>query len=66
MLAAGETSVVELARVVPRTASRRLDERLHAFLTLTPEVALERAEELDVHRATGAPQQCRRRASRSR
>ena len=30
-----------------------VDERLHAFLTRTPEVALERAEELDVHRTTG-------------
>jgi aspartyl-tRNA(Asn)/glutamyl-tRNA(Gln) amidotransferase subunit A len=33
-----------------------VDDRVNAFLTLTAEVALERAAELDAHRATGARQ----------
>ena len=33
-----------------------VDDRLGAFLTLTPEVAQERAEQLDTYLATGAPQ----------
>src|ERR687888_618538 len=33
-----------------------VDDTIRAFLTRTPEVALERAAELDAHRATGAPQ----------
>ena len=56
LLRAGETSAVEITRsCLERTEA--VDERLHAFLTRTPEVALERAEELDVHRTSGAPQQ---------
>ena len=55
LLRAGETSAVEITRsCLERTEA--VDERLHAFLTRTPEVALERAEELDVHRNSGAPQ----------
>jgi aspartyl-tRNA(Asn)/glutamyl-tRNA(Gln) amidotransferase subunit A len=33
-----------------------VDDTIRAFLTRTPEVALERAAELDAHRGTGAPQ----------
>jgi len=33
-----------------------VDDEVRAFLTRTPEVALERAAELDAHRGTGAPQ----------
>jgi aspartyl-tRNA(Asn)/glutamyl-tRNA(Gln) amidotransferase subunit A len=33
-----------------------IDDTIRAFLTRTPEVALERAAELDSHRGTGAPQ----------
>jgi aspartyl-tRNA(Asn)/glutamyl-tRNA(Gln) amidotransferase subunit A len=33
-----------------------VDDTIRAFLTRTPEVALERAAELDTHRGTGAPQ----------
>ena len=33
-----------------------VDDDVRAFLTRTPEVALERAAELDAHRGTGAPQ----------
>jgi len=54
-LRAGEFTAVEvtessLARI------EAVDDRVKAFLTPTPEVALERAAELDVHRAAGAPQ----------
>ena len=54
MLAAGEVSAVEilgssLARI------DEVDDELHAFLTLTPQLARERAEELDVYRSSGAP-----------
>ena len=44
-----------------RSSSRRsgaidaVDDRVSAFLTPTPQLAHERAEELDVYRATGAP-----------
>jgi aspartyl-tRNA(Asn)/glutamyl-tRNA(Gln) amidotransferase subunit A len=54
-LASGEVKAVE----VTESCLRRIEEvedRLHAFLTLTPEVALERAAELDAYLATGAPQ----------
>jgi aspartyl-tRNA(Asn)/glutamyl-tRNA(Gln) amidotransferase subunit A len=53
-LGAGEVSAVEilessLARI------EAVDDEVHAFLTRTPELARERAEELDVYRSTGAP-----------
>ncbi len=54
-LRAGEITAVELAE----SSLRRLDavdERLNAFLTPTPQVALERAGELDAYLSTGAPQ----------
>ena len=54
-LRAGEITAVELAE----SSLRRLeevDERLNAFLTPTPQVALERAAELDAYLSTGAPQ----------
>ncbi len=52
MLSAGETSSVEItAACIERTDD--VDDRLHAFLTRTPEVALERAEQHDtLHRTT--------------
>ncbi len=43
-------------RVLARAGSRPSTTSVHAFLTRTPEVALERAAELDAHRGTGAPQ----------
>jgi aspartyl-tRNA(Asn)/glutamyl-tRNA(Gln) amidotransferase subunit A len=54
MLSTGEVSAVEilgssLARI------DEVDDELHAFLTLTPQLARERAEELDVYRSSGAP-----------
>ena len=54
-LAAGEITTVELtesslARV------EAVDDRVKAFLTLTPELASERAAELDTYLSTGAPQ----------
>ena len=54
-LAAREITAVELtesslARV------QAVDDRVKAFLTLTPEVAAERAAELDTYLTTGAPQ----------
>ncbi|HEX6400423.1 MAG TPA: Asp-tRNA(Asn)/Glu-tRNA(Gln) amidotransferase subunit GatA [Actinomycetota bacterium] len=55
MIGAGEVSAVE----VVESSLRRLDaveDSVRAFLTRTPEVALERAAELDAHRGTGAPQ----------
>jgi aspartyl-tRNA(Asn)/glutamyl-tRNA(Gln) amidotransferase subunit A len=51
----GEMSATELVE----SSIRRIedvDDEVHAFLTRTPEVALERAAELDAHRETGAPQ----------
>jgi len=53
-LAGGEVTAAEvtssaLARI------EAVDERLHAFLTVTPEVARERAAHLDDYLATGAP-----------
>ena len=53
-LAAGTITAVELAEsALARVAA--VDDRVKAFLTPTPEVALERAAELDVYRSTGAP-----------
>jgi aspartyl-tRNA(Asn)/glutamyl-tRNA(Gln) amidotransferase subunit A len=51
----GEVSATE---VVESSLERieAVDDEIHAFLTRTPEVALERAAELDAHRGTGAPQ----------
>ncbi len=54
LLGSGEVSAVE----VVGSSLRRVDaveDSVRAFLTRTPEVALERAEELDAHRGTGAP-----------
>ena len=53
-LAAGEISAVELTESSLRRVEA-VDDRLNAFLTLTPEVARERAAELDSYLATGAP-----------
>ena len=53
-LAAGAITAVELAEsALARVAA--VDDRVKAFLTPTPEVALERAAELDAYRSTGAP-----------
>jgi aspartyl-tRNA(Asn)/glutamyl-tRNA(Gln) amidotransferase subunit A len=54
-LRSGEITAVEL---VESTLARidAVDPRLSAFLTATPEVARERAAELDAYLATGAPQ----------
>ena len=54
-LAAGEISAVDL---VDSSLSRveKVEDRIHAFLTLTPEVARERAAALDAYLSTGAPQ----------
>ena len=51
----GEITAVALAEsaIARREA---LDDRVHAFLTPTPEVALERAEAFDTYLASGAPQ----------
>ena len=54
-LRAGDLRSVELTESCLRRTDA-LDERLNAFLTRTPEVALERAAAVDVHAATGAPQ----------
>jgi aspartyl-tRNA(Asn)/glutamyl-tRNA(Gln) amidotransferase subunit A len=54
-IAAGEVSATE----VVESSLRRIDavdDSVRAFLTRTPEVALERAAELDTHKGTGAPQ----------
>ena len=54
-LRTGEITAVALAE---SALARReaVDDRVGAFLTPTPEVALERAAELDTYLATGAPQ----------
>ncbi|HYJ59897.1 MAG TPA: amidase family protein, partial [Actinomycetota bacterium] len=54
-LAGGEVTAAE---IVASTLARidAVDERVGAFLTPTPQLARERAEELDVYLATGAPQ----------
>jgi aspartyl-tRNA(Asn)/glutamyl-tRNA(Gln) amidotransferase subunit A len=54
-LRSGEFTAVDVAQS-SLTRIEAVDDRVKAFLTPTPEVALERAAELDVHRATGAPQ----------
>ncbi|HEY7399280.1 MAG TPA: Asp-tRNA(Asn)/Glu-tRNA(Gln) amidotransferase subunit GatA [Actinomycetota bacterium] len=48
---------ITAAEVIESCLARveEVEERVRAFLTLTPEVARERAAELDVHRASGAP-----------
>ena len=53
-LASGEASAVEILESSLGRADA-IDDRVGAFLTRTPELAHERAEELDVYRATGAP-----------
>jgi aspartyl-tRNA(Asn)/glutamyl-tRNA(Gln) amidotransferase subunit A len=53
-LAAGEISSEELTGSSLRRIEA-VEERIHAFLTLTPEVARERAEEMDAYLTTGAP-----------
>ena len=54
-LRAGEITAVALAE---SSLARReaVDDRVGAFLTPTPELAHERAEELDIYLASGAPQ----------
>jgi aspartyl-tRNA(Asn)/glutamyl-tRNA(Gln) amidotransferase subunit A len=54
-LRAGEVSAVEIVRSSLERVEA-VDDRVKAFLTLTPEVALERAQAVDTHAATGAPQ----------
>ncbi len=54
-LAAGEVSAVELADSCLERIEA-VDDRVFAFLTRTPEVARERAAELDAHRSIGVPQ----------
>jgi aspartyl-tRNA(Asn)/glutamyl-tRNA(Gln) amidotransferase subunit A len=54
-LRAGEVTAVEIVRS-SLARVEAVDDRVKAFLTLTPEVALERAEAVDLHAATGAPQ----------
>jgi aspartyl-tRNA(Asn)/glutamyl-tRNA(Gln) amidotransferase subunit A len=54
LLAAGEVSAVEIVESsLARTDA--VDGEVRAFLTRTPELALERARELDTYRSTGAP-----------
>jgi aspartyl-tRNA(Asn)/glutamyl-tRNA(Gln) amidotransferase subunit A len=50
----GSITAVELAESALRRVGS-VDDRIHAFLTPTPQVALERAAELDLYLATGAP-----------
>jgi aspartyl-tRNA(Asn)/glutamyl-tRNA(Gln) amidotransferase subunit A len=54
-LAAGDLSAEELARSSIERIEQ-VDERIGAVLTPTPQVALERANELDAYLTTGAPQ----------
>ncbi len=51
----GELTSVELTEASLRRIDA-VDDRVKAFLTLTPEVARERAAAVDVHSTTGAPQ----------
>ncbi len=51
----GELSSAELTEASLHRIDA-VDDRVKAFLTLTPEVARERAAAVDVHSATGAPQ----------
>ena len=55
MLAAGETSATA---ILASSQSRidAVDGEVRALLTPTPQLAAERAEELDVYLSTGAPQ----------
>jgi aspartyl-tRNA(Asn)/glutamyl-tRNA(Gln) amidotransferase subunit A len=53
-LASGELTAVALAES-SLARVKAVDERVGAFLTETPQVALERAAELDVYLSTGAP-----------
>ena len=55
MLAAGETSAAEIL-ASSQARIDAVDGEVRAFLTPTPELASERAEELDVYLSTGAPQ----------
>jgi aspartyl-tRNA(Asn)/glutamyl-tRNA(Gln) amidotransferase subunit A len=54
LLAGGEVSAVEIVESSLARADA-IDADVRAFLTRTPELALERAEELDTYRSTGAP-----------
>ncbi|MEA2521071.1 MAG: aspartyl-tRNA(Asn)/glutamyl-tRNA(Gln) amidotransferase subunit [Actinomycetota bacterium] len=54
-LRAGEITAVELAES-SLARVEAVDDRVAAFLTKTPQVALERAAELDAYLPTGAPQ----------
>jgi aspartyl-tRNA(Asn)/glutamyl-tRNA(Gln) amidotransferase subunit A len=54
-LAAGEVTAVEITESCLARIDD-VDDRTRALLTPTPQVARERAAELDVHRASGAPQ----------
>jgi aspartyl-tRNA(Asn)/glutamyl-tRNA(Gln) amidotransferase subunit A len=53
-----DASEVTATELVESSLARieAVDDTIRAFLTRTPEVALERAAELDAHRGTGAPQ----------
>ena len=53
-LAAGEFTAIELAES-SLARVEAVDDRVEAFLTKTPQVALERAAELDTYLSTGAP-----------
>jgi aspartyl-tRNA(Asn)/glutamyl-tRNA(Gln) amidotransferase subunit A len=54
-LAAGETTAVQIL-ASSQARVNAVDGDVAAFLTLTPQLAQERAEELDVYLSTGAPQ----------
>ena len=54
-LAAGETSASEILAST-HTRIDAVDTEIRAFLTPTPQLAAERAEELDAYLSTGAPQ----------
>jgi aspartyl-tRNA(Asn)/glutamyl-tRNA(Gln) amidotransferase subunit A len=54
-LSRGEITAVELAESSLRRVEQ-VDDQVKAFLTLTSQVALERAAELDTYLSTGAPQ----------
>ena len=53
-LASGEFTAVDLAES-SLARVEAVDDRVGAFLTKTPQIALERADELDVYLSTGAP-----------
>jgi aspartyl-tRNA(Asn)/glutamyl-tRNA(Gln) amidotransferase subunit A len=55
MLAAAETSAGEIL-ASSQARIEAVDDRVHAFLTPTSQLASERAEELDAYLSTGAPQ----------